>query len=172
MKKKNLRKGFTTTELVIVIAVIAILSAALIPTFSGLIKSASKTAALQEAHQIYNNWLLENVGSSSDLYIKSGSGNDVWYYPIVGGKLQANDATVDKPSAGPIIQASNNTLGYECVEHFSTTVSYDDTHHWEVCTTCSAKLNNAPHDWLPATEGGSNTQFCKDCDATKSATAN
>ena len=39
MKKKN--KGFTIVELVIVIAVIAILAAVLIPTFSSLIKRAN-----------------------------------------------------------------------------------------------------------------------------------
>ncbi|MFA6827690.1 MAG: prepilin-type N-terminal cleavage/methylation domain-containing protein, partial [Bacilli bacterium] len=39
---KNLRKkGFTIVELVIVIAVIAILAAILIPTFSGIIKKAN-----------------------------------------------------------------------------------------------------------------------------------
>ena len=39
---KNLKKkGFTIVELVIVIAVIAILSAVLIPTFSNLIKKAN-----------------------------------------------------------------------------------------------------------------------------------
>ena len=43
------RKGFTIVELVIVIAVIAILAAVLIPTFSGVIAKASTSAALQEA---------------------------------------------------------------------------------------------------------------------------
>lgn len=42
---KNTRKGFTITELVIVIAVIAILAAVLIPTFSNLIKKANMTFA-------------------------------------------------------------------------------------------------------------------------------
>ena len=43
------RKGFTIVELVIVIAVIAILAAVLIPTFSGVIQRANQSAALQEA---------------------------------------------------------------------------------------------------------------------------
>lgn len=38
--KRNNKKGFTIVELVIVIAVIAILSAVLIPTFSGIVKKA------------------------------------------------------------------------------------------------------------------------------------
>lgn len=47
--KKLLNKGFTIVELVIVIAVIGILAAVLIPTFSNVIESANETADLQEA---------------------------------------------------------------------------------------------------------------------------
>ena len=54
MKKlmKN-KKGFTIVELVIVIAVIAILAAVLIPTFSGVIKTANDSARLQIAASAY-----------------------------------------------------------------------------------------------------------------------
>lgn len=45
--KKN-KKGFTLVELVIVIAVIAILAAVLIPTFTTVINNANQSAALQE----------------------------------------------------------------------------------------------------------------------------
>ena len=48
MKKLN-KKGFTIVELVIVIAVIAILAAVLIPTFSNVIEKANKSAALSNA---------------------------------------------------------------------------------------------------------------------------
>jgi prepilin-type N-terminal cleavage/methylation domain-containing protein len=47
--KKNNKKGFTIVELVIVIAVIAILAAVLIPTFASVTDKAKKSAALQEA---------------------------------------------------------------------------------------------------------------------------
>lgn len=49
MKKLLNKKGFTIVELVIVIAVIAILAAVLIPTFSNVIESANKSADLSEA---------------------------------------------------------------------------------------------------------------------------
>ena len=42
------KKGFTIVELVIVIAVIAILAAVLIPTFSDVIEKANESAAIQE----------------------------------------------------------------------------------------------------------------------------
>lgn len=52
MKKMN-KKGFTIVELVIVIAVIAILAAVLIPTFSGVVAKAQESAALQELAAAY-----------------------------------------------------------------------------------------------------------------------
>lgn len=45
--KKNKSKGFTIVELVIVIAVIAVLAAVLIPTFSGVISNANLSADKQ-----------------------------------------------------------------------------------------------------------------------------
>ena len=51
--KRNNKKGFTIVELVIVIAVIAILSAVLIPTFGNIIENANQSAAVQEANAAY-----------------------------------------------------------------------------------------------------------------------
>ena len=48
MKKTSNRKAFTIVELVIVIAVIAILAAVLIPTFTSIIDQAKESAYLQE----------------------------------------------------------------------------------------------------------------------------
>lgn len=44
MKTQNKKRGFTIVELVIVIAVIAILSAVLIPTFAGIVKKSRQSA--------------------------------------------------------------------------------------------------------------------------------
>ena len=48
MMKMN-KKGFTIVELVIVIAVIAILAAVMIPTFSGIVQKARSSAVQQNA---------------------------------------------------------------------------------------------------------------------------
>lgn len=40
MMKRNTEKGFTVVELVIVVAVIAILAAVLVPTFSKVVRNA------------------------------------------------------------------------------------------------------------------------------------
>ena len=52
MKKLN-KKGFTIVELVIVIAVIAILAAVMIPTFSGIITKANQSTVQQTAAALY-----------------------------------------------------------------------------------------------------------------------
>lgn len=51
MKNNKKKRGFTIIELVIVIAVIAILAGVLIPTFSSVIEKANKSARLQTAMQ-------------------------------------------------------------------------------------------------------------------------
>lgn len=53
MKNLKNKKGFTLVELVIVIAVIAILAAVLIPTFSGVIDKANQSKAMQQATNAY-----------------------------------------------------------------------------------------------------------------------
>lgn len=53
MTKKSLRKGFTIVELVIVIAVIAVLASVLIPTFSSIITKAKESAAMQQVASSY-----------------------------------------------------------------------------------------------------------------------
>ena len=63
MKNRKAKKGFTIIELVIVIAVIGILAAVLIPTFSGVIEKANLTKDMEEAKNAYTNFLVsqENI---------------------------------------------------------------------------------------------------------------
>ncbi len=75
--KRNNKKGFTIVELVIVIAVIAILSAVLIPTFGGIIEKAQDSANLQEARNAYTEYLTEGENlvelGDKDLYVVMGT---------------------------------------------------------------------------------------------------
>ena len=59
--KNTKKKGFTIVELVIVIAVIAILAAVLIPTFTNVVKKAKESSAMQAAKNAYTNFLTEEV---------------------------------------------------------------------------------------------------------------
>ena len=61
------KKGFTIVELVIVIAVIAILAAVLIPTFSNLVKKANQSADIQAARQM--NTVLAAEGAAKKVNI-------------------------------------------------------------------------------------------------------
>ncbi len=59
--KNHRKKGFTIVELVIVIAVIAILAAVLIPTFTGVINSAKESKALQAARNLWTKYTVANA---------------------------------------------------------------------------------------------------------------
>lgn len=55
--KNTKKRGFTIVELVIVIAVIAILASVLIPTFANVVNAAKESKNLQEARNAYTDSL-------------------------------------------------------------------------------------------------------------------
>ena len=63
-RRNNKRKAFTIVELVIVIAVIAILAGVMIPTFGNVVQTAKDSRAMQEARQAYIDHLTENNGET------------------------------------------------------------------------------------------------------------
>lgn len=93
MKKVNNKKGFTIVELVIVIAVIAILAAVLIPTFSGVVEKANKTAALEKAKNALTAVLTENNGSIGNAHFAVVDGDKTYWFDYADGQLEsAKDA--------------------------------------------------------------------------------
>ena len=91
MTKRLNKKGFTLVELVIVIAVIAILAAVLIPTFSSIVKKANMSADQQAVRQM-NTILateeiqkeIETVEEVRSLFLKNGYNVDA-YTPMTQG---------------------------------------------------------------------------------------
>lgn len=65
MNKAVKRRGFTVVELVIVIAVIAVLAAVLIPAFGNAVEKARESAAVQEATGAYTEYLIESAAGGN-----------------------------------------------------------------------------------------------------------
>ena len=108
---KNSKKGFTIVELVIVIAVIAILAAVLIPTFSGVVGNAKEAGAKESAKNAYSQYLAENADSGEDLaddfiYVDADdrvvaieNGNILGVYDAEADALNEFDGTATKGDA-------------------------------------------------------------------------
>ena len=87
--KKNNKKGFTIVELVIVIAVIAILAAVLIPTFTGVAEKAQKSAALQNAENAWKGFqgeYADKMDNPADFNGAIQSGD--YYIVVTDGQLE------------------------------------------------------------------------------------
>jgi len=79
MRKQTAKRGFTITELVIVIVVIAILAAVLIPTFVSLIKKANLSADQQSVRQMNvilaaeeSHKKIDDVGDAAEVLLANG----------------------------------------------------------------------------------------------------
>lgn len=121
--KNKLKKGFTIVELVIVIAVIAILAAVLIPTFSSITNSARESAALQEAKSGSETILALTTGTlpeDSAFLVADDEESDTNDYTFVfyGQKIQNVNAVSDfdsvlnKCKRNDVMTSGSATEGY------------------------------------------------------------
>ena len=107
MKKMN-KKGFTIVELVIVIAVIAILAGVMIPTFGGIVKTAEKSNELQRAtaayKEAYGVAISDGKISGTETHTYNGTESADWekveasgytFYFKSSNTIDANALTVD-----------------------------------------------------------------------------
>ena len=96
-EEENMRKGkraFTITELVIVIAVIAILAAVLIPTFTSLINKANESSDIQAVREMNQALIIDevengkpdDVGKVADILRKIGYDVNT-YRPLASGSV-------------------------------------------------------------------------------------
>ena len=80
---KNKRRGFTVVELVIIIAVVAILAAVLIPTYVHLVKKSNEANAQVEAKNLISEMLTDIIlgkEGDADLLVFSEKGSNVYAY--------------------------------------------------------------------------------------------
>ena len=116
MNKKNNRKGFTIVELVIVIAVIAILATVLVPTFGNVIADAKNTALVQEIKNEHTNYTMKYATEDNyeeEVYIEI----DGKYYHFVNGSIEMDTTNTDAPKAYDAVPAGKT------VYHASTDVA-------------------------------------------------
>lgn len=91
--KEKLKKGFTIVELVIVIAVIAILAAVLIPTFSSITNNAKESAALQQATNGMKSILSLTTGTmpeNTKFYVSEDGEETKYVFKYEGNKIQGD----------------------------------------------------------------------------------
>lgn len=124
MRNTNKRQGFTIVELVIVIAVIAILAGVLIPTFSNVIQKAKDSRDQQDALNIYKEQVLalkaDNAledtnknGKEEVLVVLRENQTDVKYFLFVDGKCieSTADASCDIIVTEEGVSQGNNQGG-------------------------------------------------------------
>ena len=117
MKKMN-KKGFTIVELVIVVTVIAILSAVMVPTFSNVINNSKDSADLQSARNAYTQYTMAcaeaNEEAELNLIYKGENGR---YVAIVNGQMSNENVYTDKNALIKGVKGENaDVAAFEVVE--------------------------------------------------------
>ena len=106
---KKFKKAFTITELVIVIAVIAILAAVLIPTFSTVISKANESAAMQECRNEWTEMSVDIIGNEEVgddyLFVYTKGDNTSYYYIVVDGNFNATKLELTAVPSSPYTYA-------------------------------------------------------------------
>ena len=90
MRNTN-KKGFTIVELVVVVAVIAILAAVLIPTFSGVIRKANIASDTALAKNLNNALAIENTEEAIDDFYDVIDALAEYGYVITNLNAKANE---------------------------------------------------------------------------------
>ena len=114
IRKKNAHNaGFTLLELVIVLAVIAILSAILIPTFTDVISRAKETAARQNCRSVAQQYMLYRLeeGDSSDLGGYLFISGD-YAFVLENGELQETEVTEEDG----VVSIKDGESSFSCEE--------------------------------------------------------
>ena len=116
--KTHRKKGFTIVELVIVIAVIAILAAVLIPTFTGVINSAKESKALQAARNLWTKYTVANAQTFANVKNAYIVIDNEYVYLVKDGQFYAEAPSGESlPGADKLTAATGS--GYTVLTGYS-----------------------------------------------------
>ena len=99
LKKKLNKKGFTLAELLVVVAIIAVLVAIAIPTFNAATTKAYKGVAEANARSAYADWMIEYISSDSGTLPSVG---DKKTYSTGGKTTECEIKAVTKTATGDV----------------------------------------------------------------------
>ena len=138
--KRNNKKGFTIVELVIVIAVIAILSAVLIPTFGGIVEKANKSAAQQEAKNAHTQYLIDTDADTSNVVIVV---DGKYYFTVTNGEFEAEE-TAPAYHTGVLKTYGDVTIHVPgaCADENDSDLATDGVQKDGLCDICEATVTN------------------------------
>ena len=107
MKKLQNKKGFTLMEMLIVVAIIAVLVAIAIPVFNGALTKSKEAADVANVRATYAEWQTENTKAPADkdAFLKGPTGNNTLTlnYP---DKLTVTNGTITY-TASKLTDAAN-----------------------------------------------------------------
>ena len=108
LKKLQSKKGFTLMEMLIVVAIIAVLVAIAIPVFNGALTKSKEAADVANVRATYAEWqtaMLTEAPADKDAFLKGPTGNDTLTlnYP---DKLTVTNGTITY-TASKLTDAAN-----------------------------------------------------------------